>query len=184
MGGGGLNAFILVSLHVCVVAVDWFSWGRRGFDVEGAAFMSGPRRWAHSMDASLSLPSAVCLTRAATVVSYVLLLRLCGAGWFGELRPFWACPLPLLDDLHALLYTRLGSSHGPACTKKGTFQGRPNVPFHQNAKRLGKKTRSGLRNPRVPSHAVPLFLAPPASASVVAPLTLSMGSSLAEGARA
>ena len=25
-----------------------------------------------------------------------------GAGWFGELRPFWACPLPLLDDLHAL----------------------------------------------------------------------------------
>ena len=93
--GGGLNAFILVSSHVCFVAVDWFSWGRRGFDVEGAAFMSGPRRWAHSMDASLSLPSAVCLTRAATAVSYVL-LRLCGAGWFGELRPFWACHLPLL----------------------------------------------------------------------------------------
>ena len=45
-----------------------------------------------------------------------------------------------------------------ACTKKGTFQGRLNVPFHQNAKGLGKKARSGLRNRRVPSHAVPLFL--------------------------
>ena len=48
-----------------------------------------------------------CVSRAPRprchMCSCCVCAGLVGLGMFGELRLFWACPLPLLDDLHALL---------------------------------------------------------------------------------
>ena len=64
------------------------------------------------MDASF--PAVLSVLRAAIPLSFVLILRLCGATPVPELFAFWRSPLRLLDDVHALV-CRSESCESPEC---------------------------------------------------------------------